>query len=160
MDAIVVFAQRGGMFTNRLRIWPSETACKCWQSASIAQHPRYSAGSIAGHASCTKLIKLASRRSAFSFLSRTLHAKAKLLNCATDVLSKFNDIHALKIPWFTHFLALDNQASHLRLAQTGRNGCGRLIDLGRELAGFLQLVEQRHNCYFSTGRSIGRCAFN
>src|SRR5262249_31333045 len=39
----------------------------------------------------------------FSFFSRTFSADAKLRNSASDVLSKFIDIHGLKFPWFSHF---------------------------------------------------------
>src|SRR5215472_10717589 len=115
---------------------------------------------MAGHASCTKLIKLASRCSAFSFFSSVRHANAKCRSLSRDVFSKLINIHAFKIPWFTHLLAINNQASHLRLAQCGRNGCRRLIDLGRELAGLLKLVKERYHCDLSASRSISRCALN
>src|SRR5262249_37352101 len=54
-------------------------------------------------------------------------------------------------PWFTHLLAINNQAGHLRLAQRGRNGCGRLINLLRKLAGVLELVQERCDRDFSAG---------
>jgi hypothetical protein len=75
------------------------------------------------------------------------------------VLSKFIDIHALKLPRFAYLLTIHNKTCHLRLGNYGTNCRRQLIKLNRFLADSLKLTDDRLDRYRSTGLRIRSVAF-